>query len=49
MLSGREFSLNVDPRSGLKPANIGEDFDRRWDMWARGVPYSEDMNKESGK
>ena len=44
------FYLNyVDPRSDLKPADIAEEFDRMWEMWARGIPYGEDAAKESGK
>ena len=27
--------------------DIAEEFDRMWEMWARGIPYHEE--KESGK
>lgn len=35
-----------DYRSDLKPTDIAEEFDRMWEMWARGIPYHEKM--ESG-
>ena len=46
--SSQLFSSNLDPRSDLKPADIAEEFDRMWEMWARGIPYSEGATKELG-
>lgn len=43
------FSSPLDHRSNLKPTDIAEQFDRMWEMWARGIPYSEDVVKETGK
>ena len=37
----------LDYRSDLKPTDIAEEFDRMWEMWARGIPYHGE--KESGK
>ena len=40
------LSSFLDYRSDLKPTDIAEEFDRMWEMWARGIPYHEE--KESG-
>jgi len=38
-----------DPRWDLKPTDIAGEFDWTCEMWARGIPYSEDTKKELGK
>lgn len=42
------MSSVLDYRSDLKPTDIAEEFDRMWEMWARGVPYHEEKTKVSG-
>lgn len=27
----------------MKPTEIAAEFDRMWEMWARGIPYSDDV------
>ena len=41
------LSSLLDYRSDLKPTDIAEEFDRMWEMWARGIPYHEE--RELGK
>ena len=42
------ISSVLDHRWDLQPTAIAEEFDRTCEMWARGIPYSEDAKKGSG-
>ena len=40
---------SLDPRSNLKPSEIAVEFDRMWEMWARGIQYGDDVLKDTGR
>lgn len=43
------LSSLLDYRSDLKPTDIAEEFDRMWEMWARGIVYLEGKDSGNGR